>query len=198
MISEPFTPSSIHFTVDAILKNIANDIPINLTRVRRGVAKDSSMIHAFLHGITTSSSSELPNRQDVTCGGELKRIIPNQDSLEKFLMIKSSGQDGLQPVFILVEDWKEDTNDWRLCSLAQWSFGYSTWKGRVMNLNTLISGTYEALLMKILILTARELKCMRIVHQVRKLWIYSWNCVLSVPLMEIWPTQYLLTQNFYF
>lgn len=82
---------------------------------------------------------------------------------------KISFQNGDYPIFLQVEQRKQET--WSISSTVQFSFGYSTWKGRVMNLNSfLIQKDVEKDLQRCIIdalkKIAQVLLCARIVFQV--------------------------------
>lgn len=149
------TPSLVHSIVDTTILetkvDCQHEFDDDLIRIRRGTANDARKIHQLL-------------LLDVHRAGANTTPI---DSIATYGLDDEYYNDGFssfQPVFILIEE-QSDGSRWDICSLAQWSFGYSTWKGRVMNLNTLASGKYEKLIMKVLIKIAKELNCMRIVHQ---------------------------------
>ena len=82
---------------------------------------------------------------------------------------KISFQNGDYPILLQLEQRKQDT--WSIASMVQFSFGYSTWKGRVMNLNSfLIHKNVEKDLQYCIIgalkKIAQALLCARIVFQV--------------------------------
>jgi len=59
--------------------------------------------------------------------------------------------------------------DYSIQGVALWYFGYSTWKGKVMNLESLITSTdlLEKRMMDVLIHLARRSDCQRIIYQVQ-------------------------------
>jgi hypothetical protein len=152
-MSTPQTPPfSTHEVADDILNQINSDFCNDLMRIRRPLTGvDAKRVYGFLQSLNFPMVH-----------------VPSFDSLEQSLSSTCVEYDGFQPVFIFVEERNgNDADGWHVCSLAQWSFGYSTWKGRVMNLNTFLPGKYESILMKILVTIAKELDCKRLVHQVR-------------------------------
>lgn len=82
---------------------------------------------------------------------------------------KISFQNGDDPIFLQVEQRKQDT--WSISSTVQFSFGYSTWKGRVMNLNSFliqkeVEKDLQYCIINALKKIAQALLCARIVFQV--------------------------------
>lgn len=157
-----------------IIENILNKINVGVSdsfiRFRRPLAEmGAKRMHEFLQDLKITPASHPPSAWKKKTSNVLATgIIPSIDSLTQSLSSTCVEYYGFQPIFIFAEERKsDDDNDWQICSLAQWSFGYSTWKGRVMNLDAFIPGKYESILIKTLTTIAKEMDCQRLVHQVR-------------------------------
>jgi hypothetical protein len=164
----------------AIIENILNHINVDVSdgfiRFRRPLAEmDAKRMHEFLQNLKITPTSPPPSALKKKASNVLATgIIPPLDSLKQSLSSTCVEYYGFQPIFIFAEERKgDDDNDWQICSLAQWSFGFSTWKGRVMNLDAFIPGKYETMLIKILTTIAKEMDCKRLVHQVR---FFTYDC----------------------
>lgn len=131
-------------------------------RARRGNEGDVESIHQFL---TTAGIAPPIGKEDCAGAPSMNSSIPTVSSLTRDLSSEVIQRNQLFPMYILLEKQNEDMQ-WQVCALTQWSFGYSTWKGRVMNLNTFIPGAYEEIAMRCIIETAVILGCSRIVFQV--------------------------------
>ena len=146
MTAIKLSPLSVYSEIDHLLHG---EKLVDGVKARRGNESDVETIHQFLTAETDTNTNNLGNG-----------TLPTISSLS---MSMQYGQG--YPIYLLLEKKNED-GQWQLCALAQWSFGYSTWKGRAMNLDTLQLAAYEETGMKCLINIARLFSCSRIVFQV--------------------------------
>jgi len=152
MTAVVLSPLNVYSEIDALLKR---QELVGGLKARRGNDSDVESIHQFL---TVTAEA---NKDTTTLGNN---SVPTICGLSGSLSLSSMQCSQPIPVYIMLEKQNEN-GQWQLCALAQWSFGYSTWKGRVMNLNTFQPAAYEETGMKILTNIARILSCSRIVFQ---------------------------------
>ena len=101
---------------------------------------------------------------------ELEKQVQNfMNQTFNYANHKISFQNGDYPILLQVEQRKQDT--WSISSIIQFSFGYSTWKGRVMNLNSfliqkVVEKDLQYCIINALKKIAQVLLCARIVFQV--------------------------------
>ena len=153
MTAVVLSPLNVYSEIDALLKR---QELVGGLKARRGNDSDVESIHQFL---TVTAEA---NKDTTTLGNS---SVPTICGLSGSLSLSSMQCSQPIPVYIMLEKQNEN-GQWQLCALAQWSFGYSTWKGRVMNLNIFQPAAYEETGMKILTNIARILSCSRIVFQV--------------------------------
>lgn len=155
---------SVNSEIDSLFSSGERLVQLNgvSLRARRGNEDDVESIHQFL---TTTGIAPPIGKEDCACAPSMNSSIPTVSSLTRDLSSEVIQRNQVFPMYLLLEKQKEDMQ-WQVCALTQWSFGYSTWKGRVMNLNTFIPGTYEEIAMRCIIETAVVLGCSRIVFQV--------------------------------
>ncbi len=94
-------------------------------------------------------------------------FIPSDDPNVRSDSAKSeSSVNDTVPIYVILE--KEEKGDYEVCAVALFTLGYSTWKGRVVNLDLFIAENddYAIRLMKYLAAISKRLECARIVHQV--------------------------------
>jgi len=159
---------SVNSEIDSLFLNSERLVVVQLDgvslRARRGNEGDVESIHQF---VLTSTGIATPVGKEDGAGAPNINIssVPTVSSLTRDLSSEVIQCNQVFPVYILLEKQKEN-GQWQVCALAQCSFGYSTWKGRVLNLNTFIPGAYEEIAMRCIIKTAEVLGCSRIVFQV--------------------------------
>jgi len=141
--------SSIRSAIDGLLSSENDKLSSQKIRVRRATINDLEAIHHYL-------SSRQAN------------VVPLATLQEDFSSIDKKGVH-VHPICILLEVERENGSESLLSAASLWSFGYSTWKARVMNLDTFIADAeeHEQILMQCLVNIAKLLECKRIVHQVR-------------------------------
>ena len=129
--------------VDKVLAGVR--LPQKLSyapRFRRATRMDMHAVHEFL------SLEDVP----LTSVEDLERDITG------------SRQHGVMPFYIIIEE-KEEDGGYYMMGISLWSFGYSTWKGRIMNLDLIIAGVYEQYMMTCLAKIAQSLDCQRIEYR---------------------------------
>lgn len=155
---------SVNSEIDSLFSNERLLLQLDgvCLRARRGNEGDVESIHQFL---TTAGIAPPVGKEDGAGAPSINSSVPTVSSLTRDLSSEVIQCNQVFPVYILLEKQKED-GQWQVCALTQWSFGFSTWKGRVMNLNTFIPGVYEEIAMRYIIKTAVVLGISRIVFQV--------------------------------
>jgi GNAT superfamily N-acetyltransferase/uncharacterized protein YjiS (DUF1127 family) len=129
--------------VDKVLAGVR--LPKKLSyapRFRRATSLDMHAVHEFL------ALEDVPLTTVEILEGDMTR----------------SRQNGVMPFYIIIEE-KEEDGGYYMMGISLWSFGYSTWKGRIMNLDLIIAGVYEQYMMTCLAKIAQSLDCQRIEYR---------------------------------
>ncbi len=155
--------SSLYAAVDERLAS-TRDNEKNQYLCRRAKPGDLSAIHELIKGIYPAEKDQ-----------NFLETIPFEALQKEYSDVTEDGasvgvRGAVIPFYIVLEE------DGNLRGVALWTFGYSTWKGRVMNLDTLVtdetsdeekkSKPLQNKLMTTLISVAKLLDCARIVYQV--------------------------------
>lgn len=138
-----------------------------ILRCRRPNINDLDAIHEFV----VNYDEHVLNVKHKDC---------NSFGYFEFLRVVLDGRDTegeLIPICIVLEE-ERTPGSYELKGFASWTFGYSTWKGRVLNLDAFVTSSSgikngngsqkenNRTLMMCLVRMARILDCTRIVHQV--------------------------------
>ena len=70
------------------------------------------------------------------------------------------------PVYVILEKKIDQSYTYMICAVSLFTIGYSTRKGRVVNLDFFLAHDHENTMMQCLIKISRSLNCARIVYQV--------------------------------
>ena len=70
------------------------------------------------------------------------------------------------PVYVILEKKIDQSYTYMICAVSLFTIGYSTWKGRVVNLDFFLAHDHENTMMQCLIKISRSLNCARIAYQV--------------------------------
>ncbi len=158
--------SSLYAALDELLSSSRGNEKNNYL-CRRAKLDDLSSIHEFITGICSAGKDQ--NLLGAMPFEALQKDY--SDAIEGSTSVDFRGaREAVIPFYIVLEE------EGNLRGVALWTFGYSTWKGRVMNLDTLAtdetldgvetSKPLQVMLMTTLISVAKLFDCVRIVYQV--------------------------------
>eukprot|EP01083_Nonionella_stella_P234929 826611_1 len=154
----------------------------HIFRCRRPTLNDFDAIHEF----AVMHAANEPNVEQKDCNS-----IGYLEVLRKVLDAKGEPI----PICIVLEEAKSP-GSYELRGFALWTFGYSTWKGRVVNLDAFVTSSSgiksgnenNRKLMMCLVRMARILDCTRIVHQARGSEVEVFRNDVDADLLEDWLT----------